>query len=103
MPLEVVDCFIVLNLQVLDYCVDPSSFDASFSSKSLVDVMPAVYKITLKPSMESIAKDVSSMVDETWTYKDLMVCFFSSYCKEVVWLLSYSKSVFTYFLALGRR
>lgn len=61
-----------ITCEVLDYCVDPSSFDASFSSKSLVDVMPAVYKITLKPSMESIAKDVSSMVDETWTYKDLM-------------------------------
>ncbi|MCO5576387.1 hypothetical protein L7F22_030197 [Adiantum nelumboides] len=55
-----------ITCEVLEYFADSSS-----SSKSTVDV-PTVYKITLKPSMESIAKDVSSMVDETWTYKDLM-------------------------------
>lgn len=61
--------------EVLDYCVNaPSSTDTGliFSPKSSMDVMPVVYKITLKPTTESIVKDVSLMVDETWTYKDLM-------------------------------
>lgn len=64
-----------ITCEVLDYCVDASSSTdtgPTFSSKSMVDMVPAVYKITLRPTMESVAKDVSAMVDESWTYKDLM-------------------------------
>eukprot|EP00250_Pteridium_aquilinum_P011308 c19982_g1_i1 orf=281-3946(+) len=76
--LEEIPCKYVngcIACEVLDYCVNSSPTSdtgPTFSSKPMADVTPAVYKIMLKPTMESIAKDVSSMVDETWTYKDFM-------------------------------
>ena len=41
-------------------------------STSHVNKSPIVYKALLKLSMENVIKDISSMSDDSWTYKDLL-------------------------------
>ena len=42
-------------------------------STSHVNKSPIVHKALLKMSMENVIKDISSMSDDSWTYKDLLV------------------------------
>lgn len=58
--------------EILDYRTNAPSSADTLSSKSSMDWKPVVHKVTLRPTTESIVKDISSIVDETWTYRDLM-------------------------------
>jgi hypothetical protein len=48
--------------------------------------VPLVHRVLLQPSTETIVKDISSMADDTWTYKDFLVSSHNSSldCKVVV-------------------
>jgi len=41
--------------------------------------VPLVHRVLLQPSTETIVKDISSMADDTWTYKDFLVSLHNSF------------------------
>lgn len=80
----------MMHLQLRDYrdSVPSSTGDSvpALSWKGMEgDWIPVVHRVLLHPTTETIVKDIASMADASWTYKDFMVSILS---------LSYSLSAF---------